>query len=106
MFLLERNFFKIKFISWVKNSNYLYVTLFSTPWKNHGSYNIPAAHDNPGYEMDTNSYSASHNGNGNSERRKSSSVSAAVRIQHASKSYGSGPKVLNDLNMTIEKGTM
>ncbi|OXA59297.1 ABC transporter G family member 20 isoform X2 [Folsomia candida] len=77
-----------------------------TPWKNHGSYNIPAAHDNPGYEMDTNSYSASHNGNGNSERRKSSSVSAAVRIQHASKSYGSGPKVLNDLNMTIEKGTI
>lgn len=52
--------------------------------------------------MDTNSDSAQNNGNGKSAVR----IPVAVRVQHASKTYGAGPEVLKNLSMTIEKGTM
>lgn len=63
----------------------------------HGGYNIP--HDNPAYEMETGLYATGHN-------VTNTGISAAVRVQNAYKTFGSGPKILNNLNMTVEKGTM
>lgn len=57
--------------------------------------------DNAGFQMAINS-SQTQNGNNFGK----GGFMEAVKIQRASKSYGSGPKVLNNLSMTIEKGTM
>ncbi|OXA49624.1 ABC transporter G family member 20 [Folsomia candida] len=58
-------------------------------------------HDNPGFQMEIKSGQMEHGNN-----LWKSGMMAAVKIQHASKSYGSGPQVLNNLSMTIEKGTI
>ncbi|XP_035712100.1 ABC transporter G family member 23 [Folsomia candida] len=71
-----------------------------TLWEN--DTNNSATQDNLDYEMDTNSDSAQNNGNGKSAVR----IPVAVRVQHASKTYGAGPEVLKNLSMTIEKGTI
>ncbi|XP_035711215.1 ABC transporter G family member 23 [Folsomia candida] len=57
--------------------------------------------DNAGFQMAINS-SQTQNGNNFGK----GGFMEAVKIQRASKSYGSGPKVLNNLSMTIEKGTI